>query len=212
VPLLFLARHGETDFNRAGRYQGQLESQLTELGQRQADALAAVLATSELREVFSSPLQRCMQTAQAIAARHGLPVTPDAHLLEIAHGAWQGRLRQEIERHDPQRMRAWRTAPQTVAFPGGESLADVNARWNEFAGMLGDGNAVVVTHDVVARVAILCATARPLSDLWQPRVCNGGYAVLELEGTGASRHVRLLQECHDSHLGALIVDPSGQAL
>ena len=210
---LYVVRHGETDFNRAGRYQGQRESDLTEVGLRQAEALAAALARCPAQHVASSPLRRCTQTAQAIAAARGLAVTADSRLLEIAHGTWEGRLRREIERDDPQRMNAWRAAPQTVTFEGGESLTDVEARWRAFAASVAaDADTIAVTHDVVVRLAILCAMNRPLADLWKPRVCNGGYALIEVEGTGASRRLTLRKECEEAHLGSLLVDPSAQAL
>jgi phosphoserine phosphatase len=210
---LHVVRHGETEWNLAGRYQGRLESRLTRLGLQQAQALAQAFSSSGVARVFSSPLQRCTQTADAIAAALGLDVTIDERLVEIAHGTWEGRLRDEIERDDSQGMNAWRTAPQTVAFEGGESLADVEARWEEFVDSLSEhGDAVVVTHDVVVRLAILSATKRPHKNLWTARVCNGGYAVLQLEGSGEARHVRLLDECRDAHLGTLFVDPNAQAL
>jgi phosphoserine phosphatase len=213
VARLHVARHGETDWNLAGRYQGQLESHLTQLGLRQADALAEAFSTGDVRCIFSSPLERCTQTAQAIAARLRLPVRVDARLIEIAHGAWEGRLRRDIERYDPEGMHAWRTAPQTVGFEGGESLADVNTRWREFVDSLSAvDDAVVVTHDVVVRLAILSATNRMTKDLWAPRVCNGAYAVLEMVGSGTLRQLTLVEECHDAHLGDLLVDPRAQAL
>ncbi|MBV8148121.1 MAG: histidine phosphatase family protein [Candidatus Eremiobacteraeota bacterium] len=210
---LYVARHGETDFNRAGRYQGQLESDLTDVGLRQADALASALASRTVRRVVSSPLRRCTQTANAIAAKHGLEVTCDSRLLEIAHGTWEGRLRREIERDDPGQMNAWRTAPQSVRFQGGESLADVDARWREFAASTSAAaDTIAVTHDVVVRLAILCATNRPWADLWKPSVCNGGFAVFEITDTGGSRRWTLVEECEHAHLGSLLVDPSTQAL
>jgi phosphoserine phosphatase len=213
VGRLYVARHPETDFNRDGRYQGQRESRLTDVGIRQADALAQALATSEVQSVFSSPLERCAQTARAVAARHALPVIVDSRLLEIAHGTWEGRLRRDIERDDRQRMRAWRSAPDSVTFEGGESLMDVNARWLDFTASLdADANAVVVTHDVIVRLAILSATNRPPAELWSPRVCNGGYALIDIEGAGASRRFTLVAECERAHLGLLHVDPSAQAL
>jgi phosphoserine phosphatase len=213
VARLYVARHGETDFNRAGRYQGQTESRLTDLGLRQAEALADALAGSDVQLVFSSPLQRCVQTAQAIAARHGLPVIADSRLLEIAHGTWEGRLRGEIERDDPERMKAWRDVPHTVTFERGESLADVNVRWLAFAASVNPGaNAIVVTHDVIVRLAVLCASNRPPADLWKPRVCNGGYAVVDVQGSARTRRLTLVSECESAHLGSLDVDPSAQAL
>jgi len=207
--FVYVARHGETDWNRAGRYQGQRESQLTELGEAQAQALAVALAGTSASRVISSPLQRCVQTALPIARRLSAAAETDPRLLEIAHGRWEGRLRDEIERDDAARMEAWRDRPQTVTFEEGESLAAVAARWRGFAAALpGNNDLVVVTHDVVVRLAILNAGNRPLSDLWKPRVENGGYALFEVrEGAWF-----LLEECHDAHLGTLLADTSGQAL
>lgn len=207
--LVYLARHGETDWNRAGRYQGQRESHLTPLGESQAQALAGALAASGATRVVSSPLQRCVQTAAPIARRLSVAVETDVRLLEIAHGRWEGRLRDEVERDDAARMEAWRHRPQTVTFEEGESLAAVDARWRGFADELpGNNDVVVVTHDVVVRLAILDAENRPLSELWKPRVENGGYALFEVRD---GRWV-LLEECRAEHLGALIADTSGQAL
>lgn len=206
---LYVARHGETDWNFAGRYQGQLESSLTELGRRQAAALAGALADSGAARVIASPLRRCVDTARPVAERLHASVETDARLLEIAHGTWEGRLRDEIERTDSQRMRAWRDAPHTVTFAGGESLADVDFRWRAFAESLhGQRDVVVVTHDVLVRLAILAATNRPASQLWQPRVRNCGYAVFEKAPAGWD----LVDECHDAHLDGLLADTSRQAL
>ncbi|HVA33035.1 MAG TPA: histidine phosphatase family protein, partial [Candidatus Baltobacteraceae bacterium] len=175
---VYVVRHGETQWNREGRYQGQRESELSELGRRQADALAVDLSSSDAGRVVASPLARCTQTAAAIARALHLRVQTDPRLIEIAHGTWEGRLRSEIERDEPQRMREWREDPQLVRFEGGESLGDVDTRWRRFAASLpGDTNAIVVTHDVVVRLAILNAMRAPLADLWKPRVENGGYAL-----------------------------------
>jgi broad specificity phosphatase PhoE len=209
VTQLFVARHGETDWNRAGRYQGQLESTLTDLGRRQAGALAQALAQHGIERVVASPLSRCVETAQPLARALRLELETDERLLEIDHGNWSGRLRAEIERDDPNRIRAWRENPQSVQFEGGETLRDVFTRWREFAASLaGGGNVAVVTHDVLVRLAVLDASLRPLSALWKPRVHNGGYAAFE-------RHAdrwKLVNECRDAHLIGMLADASGQAL
>jgi phosphoserine phosphatase len=207
--IVYLARHGETDWNRDGRYQGQLESQLTALGVEQAAALARALACSGATRVVASPLARCVQTAFPVAAALGVAVETDPSLLEIAHGNWEGRLRSDIERDDAPRMAAWQQAPDTVRFPGGESLDDVAARWAGFAATLdGKTDTVVVTHDVLVRLAILVAQRRPFRELWQTSVHNGGYARFEV----ASGSWRLLDECCEAHLGGLLADTSRQAL
>ncbi len=209
MPLVYLARHGETDWNRAGRYQGRRESNLTELGLRQAGALAGALRPAGVARIVSSPLTRCVETAAPLAAATGLRVETDARLVEIAHGTWEGRLRDEIERDDGARLRAWRDAPECVAFPGGESLDAVFERWLGFAGSLdGKNDVATVTHDVVVRVAILWAAGRPLSELWKPPVVNGGYAVFE---TGVWPWT-LRDACVDGHLEGLLADASRQAL
>jgi len=209
VARIYVARHGETDWNREARYQGQLESRLTELGLRQAEALAAALAGARIERVLSSPLARCRDTAEAIARKTGARVEIDPLLLEIAHGSWEGRLRGDIERDDPARMHAWRTAPSTVRFEGGESLAEVGERWRRFAASIAGGrNTVAVTHDVIVRLAILWASRRPEGDLWEPRVRNGGYAAFETSGSAWE----VLDECCESHLAGLFSEEARQAL
>lgn len=206
---LYVARHGETDWNYEGRYQGQRESALTPLGLRQAEALAGALAGCGAKRIVASPLQRCVDTARPIAQRLGVTVEADDRLLEIAHGTWEGRLREEIERSDGERMRAWRENPETVTFIGGESLVDVDRRWRAFADSLtASDDVVVVTHDVLVRLAILAATKRKNAELWQPCVRNGGYAVLEKAPAGWE----LVDECRDAHLDGLLADTSRQAL
>jgi probable phosphoglycerate mutase len=205
---IWIARHGETDWNRDGRYQGQLESTLTERGRAQAAALATALRESGARRVISSPLSRCVQTAQPVADALGVALETSPLLIEIAHGTWEGRLREEVEREDPEQFAAWRSAPESVHFAGGERLSDVAQRWNAFASSLVEMPTIVVTHDVLVRLAILIAQQRPLAQLWSPRVVNGGFATCEIAGGEWT----LIDECSDAHLGALVADTSGQAL
>lgn len=205
---VFVARHGETDWNRQGRYQGQRESQLTQTGVAQANALAQALATERVTRVIASPLTRCVESAQSLARALGAEVETDTDLLEIAHGTWEGRLRSEIERDDAETMRLWREHPHLVQFEGGETLHDVAHRWRTFVDRLDTtDNIAIVTHDVIVRIAILTATQRPLAALWEPRVVNGGFA--RFRGGGSWE---LLDGCVDAHLGSLIVDTAAQAL
>lgn len=210
MSLIYIVRHGETDWNREGRYQGRLESALTELGRQQAEALADALADSSIRRVISSPLQRTADTARTLAKRLGIPLELDERLIEVAHGAWEGRLRVDIERDDPDRMRIWRTQPEQVQFQGGENLEAVAGRWRSLAADLGDtkSDVALVTHDAVVRAALLDLCGRPLTEFWQPRVLNGGYARC-LIMAGASY---LLDECCHDHLAGIMSDRQLQAL
>jgi phosphoserine phosphatase len=206
---VYVARHGETNWNRAGRYQGQQESDLTELGRRQAVALSNALAASNAVRIVASPLQRCVQTAQPLAERLNLEVETDSLLLDIAHGTWEGRLKGDLAHEDPVRVLAWRAAPHTVRFDGGEALEDVARRWQAFVDSFqSEGDVAIVTHDEVLRIAILWATNRPHAQLWEPRVINGGYAIFN---TLAPRW-SLLEECREDHLAGILADAARQAL
>ena len=209
---IYVARHGETTWNREGRYQGRLESALSGLGMRQAQALSdAMVATiPHVQRIVSSPLIRCTATAQPSGDRLNLPVETDPQLIEIGHGSWEGRLRQEIEASDPERYRAWRERPDTVVFDGdGETLADVAHRWRRFATSC-DGSTVtlVVTHDAVARIALLDALGGELADFWKVPVENAGYAIYHVKNGRWS----VVTESVIEHLADLRASVEGQAL
>jgi broad specificity phosphatase PhoE len=124
---LVLLRHGETDFNVAGRMQGHLDSRLTETGRRQASRVAPEVARFAPERILSSDLSRAADTAEAVAAACGLPVKLDARLRETHLGEWQGRSVADVEAGWPGAVAAWRSDPGW-APPGGESRVDVVRR------------------------------------------------------------------------------------
>jgi probable phosphoglycerate mutase len=128
---LILVRHGVTDWNREGRFQGHLDPPLSDAGRRQAEHAGRRLASdSDLRpaRVISSSLDRAMQTASIIGGIAGVPVEPEPRLIEIGQGEWEGRTHAELELADAERYRAWRAAAGIRQPPGGEPLAEANAR------------------------------------------------------------------------------------
>jgi len=211
-----VARHGETTWNVAGRYQGKLESDLTSRGEAQARALAEAFQGPSLplvgkpTRIISSPLRRCRNTAAPLAAFLNLPIEIDERLIEIGHGSWEGLLREEIAHQDPERYQAWRTTPSSVHFEGGETLADVAARWSSFATDLAASHEVtlVVTHDAVVRIALLLLQERPLDDLWKVAVENAAFARMDRD----KGSLKLITEAFTDHLVALRTSTAGQAL
>jgi len=125
---LFLIRHGETDWNVEGRYQGQADPPLNDRGLRQAHELGDKLASVNLDLLYTSPLLRSEQTAQIISRKLAIPFYKDERLMEINQGKWQTRLRSEIEALYPDLFRRWETEPWEVTPPGGESLEQVGQR------------------------------------------------------------------------------------
>jgi broad specificity phosphatase PhoE len=107
VTTLLLARHGETDWNRDGRWQGLSDTRLNDLGREQARALAAELDDS-VDVVYSSDLARARETAEIVAARLGLEVRLDPRLRERGFGAWEGLTSVEIENRFAESHRRWR--------------------------------------------------------------------------------------------------------
>ena len=104
---IVLARHGETDWNRQGRFQGQSDPPLNELGREQARQLAEQLSGERFAALYTSPLRRALETAQVVAARLGLSVEPIQELQEIDVGSWSGLTRDEVAGRFPAAYRRW---------------------------------------------------------------------------------------------------------
>jgi len=104
---ILLARHGETEWNRLGRWQGHADPPLNETGRRQAEALAARLASDGIAAVFSSDLRRASETARIVADRLGLDVEEERALREIDVGSWSGLTRSEVQERYPEGFARW---------------------------------------------------------------------------------------------------------
>ena len=169
---LILARHGETAWNAEGRYQGQEDIPLSEVGEAQARALGERLRHVHIDRAVASPLKRALRTAElALGEDRVAKLTTDAGLMEIAHGTWEGLLAAEIRERDPARLEAWRHAPHEVLMPEGESLQHVIDRaWPALAraceGLGEHDTLLVVAHDAVNRVLLCKVLGLPLSRLW----------------------------------------------
>lgn len=124
---LVLLRHGQTEHNADSRMQGQLDTHLSELGQRQARRVADVVAQMRPRLLVSSDLRRAHDTALAVGAACGLDVRTDTRLRETHLGDWQGHTHSEVDAGYPGARKIWR-ADATWAPPGGESRVQVAAR------------------------------------------------------------------------------------
>ncbi|MGZ8176380.1 histidine phosphatase family protein [Williamsia sp. SKLECPSW1] len=127
VRRLILLRHGQTEYNATGRMQGQLDTDLSELGVRQAATAAASLADRSPRMIIASDLRRAYDTAVALADACGGVVTTDRRLRETHLGEWQGMSHTEVDDQMPGARSTWR---DDAAWrpPGGESRVDVAAR------------------------------------------------------------------------------------
>ncbi|RFU20041.1 histidine phosphatase family protein [Geodermatophilus marinus] len=150
VPRLLVWRHGRTEWNATGRFQGQLDPPLDPEGRRQAAAAAAHLAADGLAAdatvVVSSDLDRARSTAAALTEALGVPLRLDARLREHGMGAWEGLTRQEVADRYPEQYADW-LAGRPVRGRGGEDVAEVPRRALAALRDLPETEvAVVVTH------------------------------------------------------------------
>jgi broad specificity phosphatase PhoE len=128
VTTLILVRHGETDWNRDGRWQGHADEPLNDRGREQARALADELGGEDVAAVYSSDLSRARETAEIIAARLARPVDVDARLREVHIGGWSGLTTAEIEARFPDEVARWHGEDPGHTFDGGESYAAMGER------------------------------------------------------------------------------------
>ena len=171
---ILLVRHGETAWNREGRYQGRTDIPLSETGQAQVRALGERLRHVPIKIAYASPLSRAKNTAEAIlAGRTDVPLWLDAGLLEISHGEWEGQLASDVEISHAEMFGVWKTKPgrNSPAGPGAETLGDVeNRAWPVLAkacAELGPNDtALIAAHDAVNRVLLCRVLGLPLSRLW----------------------------------------------
>ena len=204
---MLLARHGETPWNAEGRYQGQEDIPLSPVGEAQATSLGRRLEGLRIDRAVSSPLARARRTAELALgpARESL-LRLDPGLLEIAHGSWEGLLAAEIHERDPERLQAWREAPDSVLMPdGGESLQQVFDRaWPAFAraaeGLGENDTLLVVAHDAVNRVILCRVLGIPFSRLWTFRQAPTTLNLLEGESVEQLEVVRLNDCAHHTPL------------
>ncbi len=182
---IILVRHGETEWNKDGRYQGHCDVALSDLGREQARSVAERLSREPIAAVYASDLARAYETAQAIAARHGLPVEPVRGLREIDFGHWEGQRKAEIAAAQAELFAAWQENPLATRLPGGESVPEVQTRALAAVAAIAARHpaetAVVVAHGG-AICALLCHYRQ--CSFWECLMGNTGISVLEFGGDG----------------------------
>ena len=192
---LYLIRHAATENNRADppRLQGRrLDVPLSPEGFEQASRTARFLAPLRVDAVYSSPLLRARQTAEAIAQPHGLGVQCVEAITEVDVGQWEGLSWDEAQRRDPEAARAFMADAGTNPYLGGETMQEVDRRVvPAFGTLLGDnvGRAiVVVAHNVVNRVYLAHLFGLPAARYRSITQDNGGISLLRF-GEGQTKPI-----------------------
>jgi probable phosphoglycerate mutase len=169
--LIYLTRHGETQYNRENRFNGRTDSPLTDLGvseaHRQGRILSKVIEPDSSLRIVSSPLGRAVHTAAIIRDQMrmtGREVETDERLTELSFGQWEGLTMDEIERRYPGEWDRRHQNMWTYVMPGGESYEMVARRASDWLNEA-HGPMLVVTHGGVERVLRGLYGRLPLSEI-----------------------------------------------
>lgn len=208
---LLLVRHGETEWNRQKRFQGQIDVPLNNNGHAQARRASEFLANVKIDKAFSSPMLRPKDTALEILSKHpDIKLELFEELKEISHGLWEGKFEHEIEAEFAGQLDIWQSQPETVQMPEGENLQQVWDRiaiiWQKIVESVPAGEtALVVAHDAVNK-AILCLLFDFTPEqFWVFKQGNGGVSVIDYPQGADGRPI--LQSCNiTTHLSEGILD------
>jgi alpha-ribazole phosphatase len=182
----FLARHGETIWNRERKYQGQSDIPLTDEGRIQARSLSERLKDEKIDVIYASDLGRTIETAEIIAEHHGLEVVPAALMRELNFGIWEGMTYDEIIKKWAKEYNKWQDDPYNEKPPEGETLSELCERVSKFLMKAAqdhpDGRILVVSHAGPIR-AILSVLLNLKQDFfWKFKISNTSLTVIEYDG------------------------------
>ena len=204
---LHLVRHAQTAWNAEGRFLGNADLPLTDVGRAQAERLVHAFTDIPLAAIYASDLQRAIATAAPVAAAHGLTVQTDPRLREMHQGELEGQTARDIRPHYTAFFTAWEENPADVVVPGGESLRLMLARASAaleeilapYREVAGETHLLVVSHGLTLQALIGEAIGLDLRYSLRLRPQHGSVSTLLLPGAeGFPRHP-ILTRLNDKH-------------
>jgi len=214
---IFLIRHGETNWNKEGRFQGQIDIPLNENGKDQASKTSEYLRNISFNKAFSSSMHRPYETAQIILQNNkNLKIEKIDSLVEISHGLWEGKLEVEIREKWPSLLKNWHDKPEEVIMPEGESIKDVSGRSVEAFDKIclsqkDNDLSLLVAHDAVNKTLICNILGINFSNIWMIKQGNGGITIIDLFNDPSKPPVISALNI-TTHLGGIIDSTASGAL
>ncbi len=182
---IYAVRHGETDWNRAGRFQGQIDIPLNAAGQHQAVRLARRLADTPFKAIYCSDLARARETVAPLATLHGLKVEAEVRLRERSYGVFEGLTRAEIAQRHPVEYLRWLERDPDFVIPGGESMRGFSKRAlavvREIAARHARDSVLILTHGGVLDVIYREALGLPLGKARSWKIDNAALNQVRVE-------------------------------
>jgi broad specificity phosphatase PhoE len=200
---IFLTRHGQTLTNKEGRFCGHSETQLTVLGEQQAQALGRRLATEKLDACYTSDFSRAVQTAALIAGERPLSARVDPDLRELHYGEWELERESEIRRRYPEQHKLMRDEDPAWRPPGGETVAEVRERtraaFDRIVTAHGGQRVLVVSHGTAINCLLSSLLGMPETHVFRIDVTNCGLTEIDVR----SGRVYLARINETAHLAGL---------
>lgn len=193
-------RHAQTIWNTQHRTQGRTDTPLDETGLLQAERLAERLKFYRLNAIYSSPLQRALQTATLLGRMADVPVIPDDRLTEIDFGEWEGLKFDEIAALFPEVFQHWRVHPFTTEIPGAETPGEVLARMRDFfehINAASDDTVAIISHTLPLKLMVAHLIGLPYDRIHSLRFDNTGTTEIEVHPDGVTT---LIHSNNTSHL------------
>lgn len=182
---IFLIRHGETEWNKLGRLQGNSDVSLSPEGIRQAQLMAAYVPFNHIDAVYASDLQRASDTAKILAAKFNLPVTTMPGLRETNFGDWEGRVISGLLEELPEDFGNFFIKPDKVKPPNGETFLECQARvenaMDEIIAEHDGQRIIVVCHGAAIRLLICAALEIRIRKMWAIHQFNTALNILTFE-------------------------------
>jgi broad specificity phosphatase PhoE len=170
MTTVFLVRHGRTGWNKEQVFRGHKDVPLDEVGREEARLVGKRLKGEGIKAVFSSPLSRARETAEAVARSHNVEVQIVEGLIDLHFGEWEGQSLKEVQKQYPDLYAQWQGAPHQVIFPGGEGLAAVRSRAIKAVEKIVERHpqeaVALVSHRVVLKVLICALLGLDNSHFW----------------------------------------------
>ena len=211
---IVIVRHAESISNTQGIYQGQTyDTDLSELGKKQAKALAERLKVFGAKKIITSPLKRTHQTAKAVADEIGCEIEFNHRIIETNHGAWEGQHKDWINENYTDMYDIWLKTPSRVVFPNGESFMDTVKRTLEFLENTDfEPDTVVITHDNILRAMISLINNTDIDSMWEISLETAALNFFEVNKVDQKNVFRILKLNDVGHLAGLRNDIHHHAL
>jgi len=183
---LYLVRHGQTEWNVQKRMQGWANSNLTELGKRNAIALGEKLKAVTFDAIYTSTSERTIETAELIIGNQNLHIESDRNLREIFLGEWEGKTHEELKALYPKQYNNFWEQPADYKPFNGETFEELNNRvilvLQNIISNHKEGNVLIVSHSVFLKSLMMYVKGKEVKDLWAPPYVNDtSLTILEIE-------------------------------